>query len=795
MSRFRLKALTAAAVAIYAGPAFAQDAPPESTTRTDPAPGGERAVALPQVRVEDTVESPYKANTVSSPKFTQPLIDTPQTITVIKKEVIAEQGALSLTDALRNTPGITFQLGENGNTASGDTIFLRGFDTQGSIFLDNIRDIGASVRDVFNVEQIEIVKGPAGADNGRGIASGYINLVSKTPFADDARSGSLSYGTEERRRITADLNQVVGEHTAVRINLLGQDGGVAGRDVVERRQWGIAPSVAFGLGTPTRVTLFSQHIRQDNTPDGGVSAIGISGYRFTTLEQVGVDPKPVDRGNYYGLNSDFEDLSANLFTARIEHDLLPGITLRNLSRYGKSDQKRILSAPLQAPTVSDGTGAALVIRADPDTWTQGRNRQASYRENQILTNQTSLRADFHTGAIEHNLTSGVEFIYESQFTPTYAVTATTPAQVQTPANLYHPSRDDPAVSLSRNGVFADGDTTTAAVYVFDTIKLDSQWQVNGGVRWERYDSATDSTSLSTAALFPALPVGTLVPAHIADSDNLLSWKAGVLFKPLPNGSIYVAYANSLRPPGGDNFTLAAATSGAAGTANANINSPALDPQKAINTEVGTKWDFMGGRLGLTAALFQSKNKNDLARADDDGSVRQYGERKVEGVELGAVGQLLPNWNLTFGYTFQDTEVSKGAETVLADGTVLRAQDGNAIQFSPKNSATLWTTYKLPIPLTIGGGARYVDTQARTVSTRSVDTTTGAITPVTTGILQVKDYTVFDAVATYDITPNLGAQLNVYNIADKDYVASVNNSGQRYFPGTPRSYLVTVNLRF
>lgn len=782
---FRQSPFAAAAAAVFAFhalPAIAQDAAAPTT--------------LPAVKVQDEAVGTYKVERISSPKFTQALVDTPQTITVIKKEVLAEQGALSLSDALRNTPGITFQMGENGNSTSGDAIFLRGFDTQGSIFLDNIRDLGPAVRDLFNVEQVEIVKGPAGADNGRGAASGYVNLVSKTPFAERRLAGSLGYGSAQRQRLTADLNEPLSPTSALRLNLIGQDGGVAGRDQIERQQWGIAPSLALGLGTATRITVFGQHIEQSNIPDGGISAIGISGYRNPILEgrdasgnptnstATAVNAQPVDIETNYGLDDDFEDITADLLTVRVEHDLAPGLTLRNTARYGQSEQQRQLTAPLQAPVVSDdpdGTGPQLPVLRAPEDWTQGLSRQGSYRDNQILTNQTHLGARFKTGAVEHALAGGVEFIYESQFTPTYAVIGS----AQAPANLYRPDPTAAAATLAPNGAYSDGDTSTAALYLFDTLTLTPRWQLNGGLRLERYKTETNSVALSTAASHPALPVGTLVPTHAEVADNLVSWKLGALFKPLPNGSVYVAYANSLRPPGGDNFSLVAATT-STGAANANINSTALDPQESRNLELGSKWDLLDGRLAATAALFQSENKSDLARLDA-GTVVQYGKKEVQGVELGLVGQITPAWQASFGYTHQDTEVSEGA--LAANGT--STQTGAAINFSPENSATLWTTYQLaallPRPLTVGGGVRYVDSQVRTVNNN--------LAAVTTGIVEVEGYTVVDAMLGYALSRNLGLQLNVYNLLDEDYVAAVNNSGQRYFPGTPRSYLVTLNATF
>lgn len=765
---FRLSPIAAAVLAFHAVPASAQVPGPIAAA----AP----ATTLPTVKVEDSAAGDIKADAVSSPKFTQPLVDTPQTISVLKKELLLQQGALSLSDALRQTPGITFQQGENGNSTSGDAVFLRGFDTQGSIFLDNIRDISPAVRDLFNVEQVEIVKGPAGADNGRGVAAGYINLVSKTPFADDLATGSFSYGSRDRRRLSADVNRRIGDTVAVRLNIVGQDGGVAGRDVVERQQWGIAPSIAFGLGTPTRVTLFTQHLFQDNTPDGGVTAIGVSGYRNATLDDAGVVARAAPISSYYGLEPDFEDIDLNVFSGRIEHDLAPGYTVGNLSRYSRTTQDRILTTPLQAPTFGDVD--------DPSTWTVGRSRQGSFRDNDLLTNQTNLRGAFRTAALRHEFSAGFEFIQESQYTPTVAVTVTDPAQVQQRASVYAPNRFDPAVSLSPNGAYSDGETTTGAAYFFDTVKFGSrdQFQLNGGVRVERYRTENSQAALSTAATRPDLPVGTLLPSRLDDAGTLVSYKVGGVYKPLDDGSVYAAYGTSMRPPGGDNFTLSATTT--------SINSPALDPSEADSVELGTKWDLLGGRLAASAALFRTVSRNDLARLVDD-SIVQYGERRVQGVELGLVGHITAAWQVNAGYTFQDTEVSEGV--IATDGT--STQSGAPINFSPKNSVTVWSSYTVPLalgrhlagPLILGGGLRYLSSQARTVSNNPDN--------ITTGIVSVDDYVVVDAVLGYDFTPKVGVQANVYNLLDERYVASVNNSGQRYAPGVPRSYLMTLNVRY
>lgn len=252
-----LSSAAAAALVALALPVSAQTPPTAGTLR--------------EVQVQSTTESEYKPTQSSSPKLTQPLLDTPQTITVIKKEVLRDQGATTLTEALRNTPGITFQMGENGNTATGDSVYLRGYDAQGSIFVDGIRDVGSISRDVFNIEQIEVVKGPAGADIGRGSPTGYINLQSKVPFADNYFGASASVGSGSQKRTTADLNRKLNEDgsASFRLNLMAQNSGVVDRDEVKNRGWGIAPSLALGLGTSTRTYLSYLHMNQRNTPDGG----------------------------------------------------------------------------------------------------------------------------------------------------------------------------------------------------------------------------------------------------------------------------------------------------------------------------------------------------------------------------------------------------------------------------------------------------------------------------------------------------------------------------------------------
>jgi catecholate siderophore receptor len=736
-----------------------------SLTAFNLARAAEPAAPQPQVMqgvtvTEEVEEGSYKADTASSPKFTAPLLDTPQTITVIKKELLDDQGLGSLAEALRNTPGITFTLGENGNTTAGDSITMRGFDTAGSIFVDGIRDLGAVSRDTFNTEQIEIVKGPSGSDNGRGAPTGYINLSSKQPTLVDAASAKLALGTDNRKRAEVDINQTLGAWggAALRFNTFYDGGDRPDRDVADFGRWGFAPALALGLGGETRAYFNFLFIKQNNTPDGGLPPIGILGYASTsTVPEVAAavnGAEPVDRSNYYGALTDFEHVHTNMFTAKLEHDLSATTTLRNTSRYGRTTMQRVITGINTLGNLSTGSGAGLVVN-DPAVWTISRSRQGRDEANELLTNQSNLTTSFETAGINHSLSTGVEFIYEHQTNRTMAASGT--ASV---ANLYNPSTADAFQPVARTGAVTDGKTVTAAVYLFDTLQFSDHWSLNTGIRLDRF--RTEFTSITAPATPPT------ASTYLEDQGNLLTGKLGLVFKPVENGSIYAAIGTSEQPPGGANFNLNATAT--------NINNPNLAPQKARNLEIGTKWDLLDNRLVVTAAAFDTRNKNDLASQDPATlEVTQFGERKVRGFELGVSGMITANWQVTAGFASMDTKVVEGSATTT----------GASLTFSPKTTFTSWTTYRFPFGLTVGGGARYTDSQLRN----------GNAAQPTTALVANPDAWVVDVMAGYDVNDRISLQLNMQNLMDEFYLNSLNNSGSRFVLGAPRTILLTGTVKF
>ncbi len=723
---------------------------------------------LQQVKVTaDAVAPEFIAEKVSSPKHTQPLVNTPQTIVVVKKELFKQQAAVTLSDTLRNTPGITMLMGENGNTATGDSIFMRGFDAQGNIYVDGIRDLGSISRDVFNTEQVEIAKGPAGVDNGRGSSSGYINMGSKAASLEDSTTGGALIGQGGHKRVTADVNRSLAiENAAFRVNLMRQQGGVANRDEIENNSTGIATSLVFGLNTATRIATNFLHMQQDNTPDGGVPTVGLDGYYSSVYAAAfpkndGPAIKPVERNKFYGSSSDFDHVVANMLTLRVEHDFNDKVTLTNTSRYGVSTQDYVLTGVF-------ALGLPEATKNDPATWTMSRLRQGKDQKNQILINQTNLTSKFELAGVKHTVASGIEFSHESQLN--YNKAAPT-GQTQVAANLYQPSVQDAFLPLSLNGAKSEGATDTAAIYAFDTIELTPEWLLSAGLRAEHYSTTTDNTAVQGVTKPQNIPVGTKLSTHAAGSDNLLSYKAGVIYKPTADGSIYLSYATSQLPPGGNSFQLS--------TSATNQNNPAMDPQKGINLELGTKWNLLNNKLFAEAAVFESTNKNELI-LEDVNTFLPIGEKTVRGAEFGLVGMPLDNWEIKAGLSLLDPKISRGTRVGTSQ------TDGAVIQWTPKTSFSLWNQYKLE-KFTIAGGARYMDSVARS-NNKLIDPTKAAV-------VEVPDYWVVDAMASYEINPTVTVQLNLYNLLDKDYIARLNNGGARYEPGVERSAKLGINVAF
>lgn len=713
-------------------------------------------------------EKTYKEDIASSPKFTQPLQDTPQTIQVITSDLFNQQGATTLTEALRNSPGVgTFFAGENGSTATGDAVYMRGFDTSGSIFVDGIRDLGSVSRDVFNIDRIEVEKGPAGTDTGRSAPTGSINMSSKQAHLGNVTSGTASIGTDGQRRTSADWNQTLGATSALRINAMWQDSDVPGRDHVNNKRWGLAPSLAFGLGSDNRVYLNLYYVKQENIPDGYVPTIGLPGWTPQPgLEQLA--GHPVDSGNFYGTRHDHDDVTSKMATLKFEHDFGDAVTLSNIARWGQTEQDYLLTAFMGTGTAANTGNIKWTDKNDLSTYTLARSLP-TYKDqtNKIVTDQVNLRADFATGGIQHYLTTGLEFAREEQ---TAHGRATVTGTGWPAANLYDPDWNVDGLTWGRNGTGSAGKTTTYSAYLFDTLEFGESFLLTAGLRADHYKTEYDSRVVCGSRGAPACgskPAGSIVTGFDGDhSDTLLNWKIGAVYKADDAVSLYANWAVSQQPPGGSNFALSDSVS--------SLDNPNMDPQKARTIEAGAKWAFLDDALAFNMALFKTEVTNEITGNANDGYF-QNGRKSVQGAEFSVVGNITDNWLISAGYTHQQTSVDEGS-AVTADGS-------NNLGYTPEDAFTSWTSYRFPFGLAIGGGVRY--------SGRMHRGTDGAVgTPA-----YAKSYTVYDAVASWDINRHFTLRLNGYNLFDKKYVASINKSGYRYTPGTPRTFLLSADFRF
>ncbi len=675
---------------------------------------GERqnVLQLDNIKVEAEEGKGYKTERSSSAKYVAPLLDTPQTITVVPPKLIQEQQALSLRQVLSNVSGITFNAGEGGG-GSGDSINIRGFSANSNLQIDGLRDSAQTNRsDTFNIEQVEVIKGPNSVFGGAGTTGGSINLVSKQPKNQAFTRLGGSLGTDNYYRLTLDSNQPlegVGQDSAVRINLMGHQNDVPGREQIDRERWGIAPSLRLGFSDATRLTLSAFHQTDDNLPDYGVPALD------------GKKLAGVKRDAYFGWkNLDKEQIEQNAFTADFEHDFSDHLRLQNLTRYSHTARDTIVSA---SHVNTSGVPAGRYRPAGPQAY--GRDATT-----EMWINQSNLIGDFEFAGMRHDLVAGVELSRETLDLKTYNHGL---GSALYPRDGYAlgspPGRWNGPVNKATSG-YTETTLKGQAYYLFDTIALSERWDLNLGLRYDKIKGDVDKYS------------GSHVKSESLVSDtNKASARTGLVFKPTENGRIYAAWGNSFNPSA-ENL---ASTGGGLSKGNQD-----LAPEKNETWELGTKWELLDKRLELDGALFRVEKSN-ARETMADGSTQLAGKQRVQGVEIGVTGHVTEQWDVFANYTFLDSETLKAANTTSGI-----ARKGQALGNTPPRSLNLWTTYELPAGWTLGYGTRYVSERNVTSSTRA----------------KLDAYWVHNAMLGYKVNHNLDLQLNVNNLFDKDYVERV-----------------------
>lgn len=733
--------LLAGAVSLALASAAAAQAP-AGTRSTEPAGALETIVVEGRLRDTETQSS----------KFTAPLLDTPKSVTVVPAELLEERAATSLVEALKSVPGVTFNAGEGGQPA-GDNLKIRGFDAGADVFVDGVRDAGSQTRDIFALEQVEVVKGPGSAFTGRGSTGGSVNLVTKKPMLDTFASTRLGAGTDAYKRAALDLNRHFADSGAFRLNLLGQDGDVPGRDEVFLSHRGVAGSLAFGLGTPTRIGLDYYYYRTDDMPDYSLPY----GRNAENTAPAG-PPVDVDRENFYGLlDRDFQETGADIGTVEIEHEFGPRLSLRNTMRYGESSNDYIVTNP------DDGRGNV------PNGFVV-RNSKSRNSETTTRANLTDVFGEAETGAVKHRFAAGIELGTEKMYNRNYSVEspfngnavtdyanscsapgAVGAASAYNCTTLASPNPHDPwtgAIAPSDNATFAE--TDTRSIYAFDTLSFGERWSLNLGLRYDDYETKQRSGAIDA-------------PTLLENSASFVNHQIGLVYKPAANGSVYVSSGTSSNPSGN---TLGD------GTENLASGNADLEPERSRTYELGTKWDLVDGRLSFTSALFRTEKNNARVALEPGRRAPQetIGEQRVNGFEVGISGDVTTDWRITASYTFLDS-------TIVDDGPIA-TNEGNVFPNTPRNSASLWTTYAIAPTFTIGAGATYVDRRFGN----------------TANTIWVPSYVTYDVMATYELGKRTRLQLNVQNLTDEAYFVRPYRAHYAAI-GSARAAILTVSLDF
>ncbi len=701
-------------------------------------------------------ETGYRVSDSSSAMRTDTaLIDTPQSVSVVTSRQIEDQAANSIGDAIRYTPGVFSAQGE-GNR---ETLIFRGMTTTGDFFVDGVRDDVQTYRDLYNIQRLEIFRGPNAMTFGRGGTGGIINRVTKVAGWDPVRELRVEGGSYDHLRGSVDFGGPVSASVALRGTGVYQNGG-SYRDGVDYERWGVNPTASIRIGPSTLVQFGYEHFQDDRVADRGVpSQLRPAGFTGA------VEPLDTRRGVFFGdPDNSPTDTNIDAFNLYISHDFGGGVTLRNRTRYADYDKfyQNVFPGALNNGTV---TNTAVVTPAPglpigvyaPGTIVQIQAyNNATERRN--LINQTDLNAEFATGGVQHTLLVGAEFgrqetenVRLDGFFPVPGNAAGVQTIFTTVANS-RISRPD----VQWRPIASSGDNTgtlaIAAGYVQDQIELSPQFQFILGLRFEHL--VTEVTDRRVVGF----PAGQQRDFRVV--DNLWSPRAGLLFKPVENAAIYASFARSYLPRGGDQLT------------SLSLSNQALDPERYTNYELGARWDI-NPNFTLSAAIYQLERDNVIVLIDPNnpgGGTELGGGQRSRGFELSVAGNLTPQLSMVGAYTYQEAEFTRAISASVLDG----AEIPNA----PRHSASVWTRYNFTPALGVALGAVYQ----------------GSRFAAQDNLVRLPGYARVDAALYYRINENLDAQLNIENLLDEDYFIYA-HSNSNITPGSPTAARLALNVRF
>lgn len=704
--------------------------------------------------------APYKVERSSSGKLTEPLVNTARTVTAIPKEILEQKNATSLRELVRTTPGLTLGSGEGGN-AFGDRVLIRGFDARNDMFIDGIRDSSVTTRETFMVEQVEITKGPAGSISGRGTTGGSLNMAVKKPTDTNFQTFAATLGTDMTKRITADINQKLGDTLTIRANGMWQNADVAERDELKDKRWGGSASLAWKPFNNVKLTLDYHHIDMDQTPDWGVP--------FDVLTKKPITESGVSRKNYYGLTArDFQKGKQDIATLGAEIDLNENMKLTSKLRYGATSIDYVATAP----------GTPNRTSRNPLDWTVPVSAKSRYQTNDIVANQTELTTKFETFGLKHTLVGGFEISDEKVKIDTYTGLATesfgvTPSTSAT-LNLWSPYGRAFALSgtPTRTGRPTEIGVQTQSAYVIDTINWRDIVYLNGGLRFDRYE--TSNTPFAGATL--------------KRDDNLINYNVGLTYKVLPNASIYAAYGTSSNPVGSELDGSGEAYGGLSAQ-----NAP-FRPERNKSAEIGTKWELFNKQVLFTASLFQT-TKDNARESFGTGATATLVDTaayRVRGLEFGLGGNVTDKLSLFGGAVFMDSEQTK---SLTADNI------GQKLANIAHQSFNLLAKYQVTDKWSISGQATYKSeifggTLAAAKFGGGTVTVGGQNYALPVGYNKLPAGWRFDIMSEYKFNKTFSVDMKVLNVANtKLYDAFYRSNAPYVYIAPGRAAYLTVKATF
>jgi catecholate siderophore receptor len=664
------------------------------------------------VREAVTVTAPggYQVPAITTAtKTPTPLLNVPQSVTIVTKELIKDQMMTSVGDVMRYVPGVMVHQGENNR----DQVIIRGNSSSADFFVDGVRDDVQYYRDLYNLERIEVLKGPNAMIFGRGGVGGVVNRVSREAGFRSSREVSLQGGMFGNKRFSAGINEAVNDNMALRLDGLFESSD-SFRNAVGLERYGFTPTATISAGANTKVTLRYEYLNDTRTADRGITSFQGR-------------PADVDPDTFYG-NPDLSDVLAevNLVSGMVEHRA-GNVTIRNRTLVGNYDRFYQNFVP--------GSATADMAQVALTSYNNGTNRTNVF-------NQTDLTSLVSTGRIRHTLLAGMEFGH--QLTDNLRNTGffnNTVASVLVP--FTNPTISTP-VTFRQSATDADNHVTTnvAAAYAQDQVELSSHLQVLAGLRFDRFDLTYHNNRTGDTLNRP---------------DNLVSPRAGVVYKPVAPVSIYSSYSVSYLPSSGDQFSSLTTIT------------EQVKPEQFRNYEVGAKWDVVPN-LSVTTAVYRLNRTNTRSTDPNDPTrIVQTGSQRTNGYELGANGRITSLWSIAGGYAYQDAYVTS---------TTTAAASGAQVAQVPHHTLSLWNNYQVHPRFAAGLGIL-----SRTEMFATIDNS-----------VLLPGYTRVDAAAFFQIAPQLRVQMNVENIFDRAYFINA-DSNTNISPGFPRAVRVGLTTIF